>query len=86
MGRRCIDLTSHDRHECQLQQSAGGQVEVYGADVVRLASAAEMQQLMRRAMAKRTTQRTGANETSSRSHAIAHLKVLERDRKASSWH
>ena len=75
MGRRVVDLSSRDRHECQLQQSPGGPVEAYGAEVTDLRTAAQMQTLLRRAMALRTTQRTGVNETSSRSHAIVHLVI-----------
>ena len=57
-------------------QAPGGPVEAYGAEVTSLRTAGQMQALLRRAMALRSTQRTGVNETSSRSHAIIHL-VLE---------
>ncbi|KAL1527163.1 hypothetical protein AB1Y20_015843 [Prymnesium parvum] len=75
MGRRCIDLSSRERYECQLLQAPGGPVTVDGATVLSLHSATQMQTLLRRAMALRTTQRTGVNETSSRSHAIIHLAI-----------
>ena len=72
MGKRCTDLLFGN--ECKLQQDAGGGLRMCGAGVDRVGSADLLRSSLRRAFASRRTEATGANKSSSRSHAVVMLR------------
>ena len=78
LGRRCVDMST--RAECTLLQQPGGGLELRAAGGLELGrpcacSAAELQALLQRLLAGRSTAATGSNATSSRSHALVQLSL-----------
>ena len=73
MGRKCFDLSS--RKECSVAQRPDGSLRLQGLEQLPARSSEQLKKLLRRMMASRTTESTGANEQSSRSHAIISIQV-----------
>ncbi|KAJ1444753.1 P-loop containing nucleoside triphosphate hydrolase protein [Pelagophyceae sp. CCMP2097] len=76
-GGRCQDLMN-ERARLQVREDARGEVNVIGLEEVLVRDAAELLATIDRGNALRTTQRTEANDTSSRSHAVCQISILDR--------
>lgn len=74
MGKRCFDLATGN--ECKVHQRAGGAIELAGAGHQQLRDAEELEEAFAAALERRATEATGANSSSSRSHAIIVIDVL----------
>ena len=75
-GTRCIELLG-DQHgrELALKQDAEGRVQPVGATRAPVHSAEELLELIAIAKSRRATESTGANNVSSRSHAVCQLTL-----------
>lgn len=75
-GTRCIELLG-DRHgrELALKQDADGRVQPVGATRAPVRSAEGLLELIAIAKSRRATESTGANNVSSRSHAVCQLTL-----------
>jgi kinesin family protein 2/24 len=71
-GPKCQDLLNN-RERLELMENSRGEVDIMGLAKVPVASAAEVDTLFAEAMALRTTSKTDANDTSSRSHSIIQI-------------
>ncbi|KXS19523.1 kinesin-domain-containing protein, partial [Gonapodya prolifera JEL478] len=75
-GGRVFDLLAR-RAPRQMMEDARGDVQVVGLTRVRVGSAEECRRQVERGNTERTTGRTEANDTSSRSHAVFQVVVWE---------
>ncbi|KAG8463118.1 hypothetical protein KFE25_011115 [Diacronema lutheri] len=75
-GGKVLDLLSGpSKAECTLLDDHAGRTAIVGATHVRAHSADELLAIVHRGKAKRTTEQTAANATSSRSHAVLRIVI-----------
>jgi kinesin family protein 2/24 len=72
--------SAKDERLCVLREGARGRCEIEGATPKECSSAVEMQQLIRLGHSRRTTERTLANDVSSRSHCMCIIDVEDSGR------
>lgn len=77
LGTKCLDLLHDQRQEVKLLADAKGNTNVAGAVRLDLTGQGpdELLQAMAQALSRREVASTGANASSSRSHAIAQLRI-----------
>ena len=98
-GKKVYDLLSEEKNSVKLREAGDGSLSLEGATQLECASPDELSSVMEIAHKRRNTESTGANEASSRSHAVCILtpktgggKLLLVDlagserRKDSMWH
>ena len=77
-GGRLYDLLNN-KNRLQVFDDKNGKVQIYGLQEISADTAEEMQAIIDRANALRTTHNTVTNETSSRSHAICNITIKEKN-------
>jgi len=75
MGKRCYDLLDNGRQELFLRAGQDGDMHVTGATEIEVTDTQGLIGLMEAALGRRETASTGANATSSRSHAVCRLLI-----------
>jgi len=75
IGKRCYDLLDEGHKEVFLKEGADSKMHVSGAAEIQVSDAAELTAAMKAALGRRETASTGANATSSRSHAVCRIRV-----------
>lgn len=69
------DLLVHDSPDLELREDADGNSVVCGLERVEISSAGQMMSLLQAGNRRRTQEATGANQASSRSHAILEVQI-----------
>ena len=73
-GGRCQDLLNR-RHRLVVREDGKGEVHIAGLEEVSVSSEEDLHALIEQGNRIRTTQKTEANDTSSRSHAICQIAL-----------
>jgi len=75
VGKRCFDLLGVEKDEVHLRIGEDGATHVQGATSREGRTSDALQALLQEASCRRETAATGTNSTSSRSHAVYHLRT-----------
>ena len=75
-GEKLYDLLN-DHQKLEIQEGSNGKFQVSGLKEIEATSADQMLELISYGASVRTTQATASNDTSSRSHAICTISILE---------
>jgi len=75
IGKRCYDLLDPEHTEVFLKEGQDGQVHIAGAGELQVESSEELIAGMKAALSRREVASTGANASSSRSHAVCRIRI-----------
>jgi len=75
VGKRCFDLLDDTHTEVFLRAGEDGEMHVSGTTELEVGTTEELVRHMRESLGRRETASTGANATSSRSHAVCRLHI-----------
>jgi len=75
VGKRCFDLLDQGHKEVFLQEGKDNKMHVAGAAELTVDDADQLRGAMKAALGRRETASTGANASSSRSHAVCRIRI-----------